>query len=276
MGMSKAGMRCGSPCSPRVGHFSAFWDGLESSALVEKEVHQRGNEYEVCFKCHAGSSNKPQRQGFADFGGMVYRQSMVGAPDPYNAAFAFKSTIARHNVTQPRSGANVPSLRSNIIDFSGNPTGPALGGGQIYRSDCHNSDQARSSGKTGPNGPHASAWPHLLERRYDEHPAGGCRCAGWTGALHSWRRGLETREVENKAVQRANERLAINKRHWPSGQEHTKTIPTMSEKCHDVSGQLLGGGDTVFGLHNRRVVQDQLSCSACRVATRLTTEPCRS
>ncbi|MBV9086975.1 MAG: hypothetical protein JOY79_05795, partial [Acidobacteriaceae bacterium] len=96
--------------------------------------------------------------------------------------------------------------------------------------DCHNSDQARSSGKNGPNGPHASAWPHLLERRYDANtpPAAPGAQVGpvpyIAGVVGSY---------------------------------------AMCEKCHDVSGQLLGGGDTVFGLHNRHVVQDQLSCSAC-------------
>jgi hypothetical protein len=38
---------------------------------------------------------------------------------------------------------------------------------QILCSDCHNSDDNREFGGTGPNGPHGSIYSHILERRYE-------------------------------------------------------------------------------------------------------------
>jgi hypothetical protein len=38
---------------------------------------------------------------------------------------------------------------------------------RILCSDCHNSDDNREFGGPGPNGPHGSSFPHILERRYE-------------------------------------------------------------------------------------------------------------
>jgi hypothetical protein len=40
-------------------------------------------------------------------------------------------------------------------------------GARILCTDCHNSDDNREFGGTGPNGPHGSQFPHILERRYE-------------------------------------------------------------------------------------------------------------
>ena len=40
-------------------------------------------------------------------------------------------------------------------------------GVRILCTDCHNSDDNREFGGTGPNGPHGSTYPHILERRYE-------------------------------------------------------------------------------------------------------------
>jgi len=40
-------------------------------------------------------------------------------------------------------------------------------GTQILCTDCHNSDDNREFGGTGPSGPHGSKWTHILERRYE-------------------------------------------------------------------------------------------------------------
>jgi hypothetical protein len=39
-------------------------------------------------------------------------------------------------------------------------------GVQLFCSDCHNSDDNREFGGTGPNGPHGTKWTHILERQY--------------------------------------------------------------------------------------------------------------
>ena len=40
-------------------------------------------------------------------------------------------------------------------------------GTQIFCTDCHNSDDNREFGGTGPNGPHGSTLTHILERDYE-------------------------------------------------------------------------------------------------------------
>lgn len=191
------------------------------------------NEYEVCFKCHAGSSNKPQQQGWdSAFGRTAYRQSMIGLPDPYNAAEEFKSTIARHNVALPFSGASVPSLRANMRDLNDNVTTRAVASGNIYCSDCHNSELARSDGGAGASGPHSSKWQHLLERRY---------------------------EVNTPTSATAGDPVIT----VPYSTGVTGPY-ALCDKCHDVDGYLINGADVGFGgLHKRHVQADGMACSSC-------------
>jgi hypothetical protein len=59
-----------------------------------------------------------------------------------------------------------PSLRANMLDLDGTRQGRAMGV-RILCTDCHNSDDNREFGGTGPNGPHGSKYSHILERRYD-------------------------------------------------------------------------------------------------------------
>jgi hypothetical protein len=40
-------------------------------------------------------------------------------------------------------------------------------GVRVLCTDCHNSDDNREFGGTGPNGPHGSKFSHILERRYE-------------------------------------------------------------------------------------------------------------
>ena len=46
-------------------------------------------------------------------------------------------------------------------------------GNQIFCTDCHNSDDNREFGGTGPNGPHGSTYTHILERRLRIQPGRG-------------------------------------------------------------------------------------------------------
>jgi len=47
-------------------------------------------------------------------------------------------------------------------------------GSRLLCTDCHNSDDNREFGGTGPNGPHGSKFSHILERRYEfSHVAPG-------------------------------------------------------------------------------------------------------
>jgi hypothetical protein len=61
------------------------------------------NEYEICFKCHANSTNKPQtNSAYSVYGRTVVRQTFASVADPHNIRLDFNTTLSRHNVTQPR------------------------------------------------------------------------------------------------------------------------------------------------------------------------------
>jgi hypothetical protein len=97
-------------------------------------------------------------------------------PDQYNVRRQFTGTIG-HNVmgNSVATTANA-SLRSYMLNMDGitnNTSRPLTVTSQLYCSDCHNSDQARFFGGTGPNGPHGSLYPHLLQLNSFQEAAGG-------------------------------------------------------------------------------------------------------
>jgi hypothetical protein len=53
-----------------------------------------------------------------------------------------------------------------MLNLDGVTQGRAMGV-RISCTDCHNSDDNREFGGTGPNGPHGSKFTHILERRYE-------------------------------------------------------------------------------------------------------------
>jgi predicted CXXCH cytochrome family protein len=101
-------------------------------------------EHELCFRCHADSSDRGQAT--------VTRQFVQT-----NTRLEFTpANLSYHPVTTPGRNANVPSLLSPYTTSS-----------VIGCTDCHNNNQGPGSGGTGPNGPHGSAFAPLLERRLD-------------------------------------------------------------------------------------------------------------
>jgi hypothetical protein len=72
-----------------------------------------------------------------------------------NTRLEFKASNASyHPVSSQVTGSQSPSLIA-----------PWSIGSRIYCTDCHNNDQGAATGGTGPNGPHGSAFPPLLERQ---------------------------------------------------------------------------------------------------------------
>ncbi len=120
-------------------------------------------EYEVCFRCHGASRGKDVS---AKFGYAPLRSSLDG--DPLNLIPQFGNlSRSSHPVAQNRtSSLPQPSLRQNMLNLDGSTLGREMGQ-RIYCSDCHNSDDNREFGGSGPNGPHGSKWSHILERRYE-------------------------------------------------------------------------------------------------------------
>ncbi len=146
-------------------------------------------EYQVCFKCHADSTNKAHSRTYATYGATPFRATFVTGQDQtnFNIRLQFESTVspvARHPVTKAAVGGISPSLRTymrnlNNTDNTARPMGAGL---YIYCGDCHASNQDRNFGGTGPNGPHGSAHTHLLERNYSVNTLVSGQAAG--GALN--------------------------------------------------------------------------------------------
>ena len=114
------------------------------------------NEYEICFKCHADSMNKPQLAGSdTGFGPLPVRQV-----NEFNKRIAFSPAgLSFHPVTSQGRSNDVPSLKS-----------PWTTASLMRCTDCHDNDEgpnAPGGSVARPAGPHASRWPHLLAARYE-------------------------------------------------------------------------------------------------------------
>lgn len=121
------------------------------------------NQYENCFRCHGASAGKQSKLIYG------YAPMRAVAPgDPLNLVVQFAATsISSHPVTHDRSSPlPQPSLLANMLNLDGITHGRTMGM-RIFCTDCHNSDDNREFGGAGPNGPHGSKWPHILERRYE-------------------------------------------------------------------------------------------------------------
>jgi len=123
------------------------------------------NEYEICFRCHSG--------GFAgSFSGVTETRPnrMITEPDQMKRFDGLNPSF--HPVTADRrtNGASLlPQYQAGML--------------RVYCSDCHNSDQSRKAGGTGPNGPHGSQFEHILMARYTMPPVGMSNL-GYSPALY--------------------------------------------------------------------------------------------
>jgi len=135
-------------------------------------VNPSVNQYENCLRCHGNSTGKmtiPATFGYLPVWAVAYG-------DPLNVIPQFgQIATSSHPVTHVSNSAlPQPSLLSNMLNLDGITPGRTMGV-QIFCTDCHNSDDNREFGGTGPNGPHGSKWTHLFERRYEfsQAPAPG-------------------------------------------------------------------------------------------------------
>lgn len=143
-------------------------------------------EYQVCFKCHADSPNKPQNSTYQVYGRTPSRYPQGTMPagfpvspptpsDQYNVRLQFMSSIG-HNV-MGFSTVTTPNttLRPYMLNLDGtnNEDRPLTTASQLYCSDCHNNEDSRSFAGAGPNGPHASSYPHILQLNLYQEPASG-------------------------------------------------------------------------------------------------------
>jgi predicted CXXCH cytochrome family protein len=140
-------------------------NGIDGISAIDGHsvVSPAVNQYENCLRCHGASTGKANPQEF----GYLPRRLTSGT-DPLNVLTQFNmNSTSKHPVMQVRSSPfPQPSLRTNMLDLDGTRQGRSMGA-QILCTDCHNSDDNREFGGSGPNGPHGSKYAHLLERRYD-------------------------------------------------------------------------------------------------------------
>ncbi len=109
-----------------------------------REIDQAKFGYEICLKCHADSVTREQDD--------TPRQVSQS-----NTRLQFQtSNPSFHPVAGPRRNRDVVSLIP-----------PLRVGSMITCTDCHNSDNARFMGGSGPNGPHGSIFEPLLVRNYE-------------------------------------------------------------------------------------------------------------
>ena len=208
--------------------------GVKGQSSSNAFLPQAVNEYEVCFKCHGDSANKPQpfdkSTAGIGYGRNPQRQFDAGNLTAYNTRAEFALSNSFHPVTRARnlSLTEVPSLRSTVMNGSGAPiaTRPLSGGSLIYCTDCHNSDTGRNLGTSGsaPSGPHGSNLPHLLERASVLEPAPVT--PGGSGGI-----------------------------------SYTLTNNALCDKCHDVQNSVLA--DRSFRRHSLHVRSERAACSTC-------------
>lgn len=208
--------------------------GVSGQSSANSFLPAVANEYEVCFKCHADSANKPQSLDLSTagvgYGRNPQRQFNAGNLNAFNTRVEFTQGSSYHPVARPRnlSTVEVPSLRPNVISSSGAAMAgrPLSSGSQIYCTDCHNNDSGRNLGSSsvGPNGPHGSNLPHLLERANVLEPAPAASGRG-------------------------------------SGIGYTLSNYALCDKCHDVANSVLA--DRSFRYHNLHVSGQGTACSTC-------------
>jgi hypothetical protein len=196
------------------------------------ELNPAVNQYENCLRCHGNSTGK---QAKTNFGYLPVRLGSGG--DPLNLIPQLGTTaISRHPVMHDRNSPfPQPSLRPNMLNLDGRTQGRIMGN-RILCTDCHNSDDNREFGGKGPNGPHGSTFPHILERRYEFSQA------PLPGALITNLFPSPSLSAEGGA----------------SGGPYA-----LCAKCHDL-GQILNNSS--FSEHARHVKQDGFSCSVCHTA----------
>jgi len=184
------------------------------------------NQFENCLRCHGTSIGK---QRLPIYGYAPAR--LVTAPDPLNVIPEFSATAtSSHPVTHDRSSPlPQPSLLTNMLNQNG--TAGRLMGVRTFCTDCHNSDDNREFGGSGPNGPHGSVNSHILEHNYQFSQAAAPG-------------GTVTNLFPNPDTSLAG----------PYG---------MCAKCHDLSQVL---ANTSFTQHSLHVGQYGFSCSTCHTS----------
>lgn len=118
--------------------------GVRGVTLDNAEVNPAAFEYQICLRCHGDSPGQPAPSRTRQFDARNLRLQFNGA----GASF--------HPVAVAGKSANVPSLINGWSKTS-----------LMGCTACHNNNAGPTNAGLGPNGPHGSAQPSLLEKAYD-------------------------------------------------------------------------------------------------------------
>jgi predicted CXXCH cytochrome family protein len=187
-------------------------------------------QYENCLRCHGASQKK---QSLPAYGYMPARALFPGDTLNVSSQFAH-GAISSHPVMREAANLARPSLlqakKSASSRLRIQPVKP-----RILCTDCHNNDNAREFGGTGPNGPHGSKYDHILERQYVMSQVG-------TGASPGT--------------------LIVNLNPRPVLDSAPASPYALCAKCHDLENINSSQSWSEHGRH----IQKGFSCSVCHSA----------
>jgi predicted CXXCH cytochrome family protein len=119
------------------------------------------SQYENCLRCHGASDKK---QSLALYGYMPARAQFAGDALDVSLQFAHGAPSS-HPVMRDATNLARLSLLKSVWNVGFKIQGRPMSNRTLC-TDCHNSDNNREFGGTGPNGPHGSKNDHILERQY--------------------------------------------------------------------------------------------------------------
>ncbi len=198
------------------------------------EVDPAVNQYETCLRCHGTSTGK---QTLAVFGYAPLRAASGGDALNLIPQFGVTAKSSHPVIYENKSSLPQPSLLKYMLNLDGHTQGRLITG-RILCTDCHNSDDNREFGGTGPNGPHGSQFSHILERRYEFSQVAP---------------GIPPVAGPGSAIQNL----------LPAVTDPGAGGPySLCAKCHDLSNILSNASFSKHGLH----IKAGFSCSVCHTA----------
>lgn len=127
-----------------VGALPGSLVGVRGIGINGIEVNPSTAEYQICFRCHGDSLNKPA---------------------PKTARISGQNNTRLDFLTSNKSCHSVAGTCSQITPASV-LVAPWTSASILKCSDCHNNNAGPGNGGSGPAGPHGSSNPSLLERSY--------------------------------------------------------------------------------------------------------------
>ena len=197
-----------------TGALKGTW-GIDSAGLKRDPAVA---EYEICYKCHADSANKPQPLG------LPYPPYSRRQIVQFNTRLEFDpANPSHHAVEGPGANPDVPSLLAPYTTSS-----------VIYCTACHNSDTGPAAGGAGASGPHGSAYNHILERNLN------------VGDNNS---GTNFAQMYALCFKCHNQTSILGDDSFPAHRRHVDNDNTSCVVCHDAHGISATQGNVTNNAH---------------------------